>query len=248
MSQLPAQVTEACFSVCRLPTCRASWHRLSFPTPYPVLSVEMMESLLSPLEEEWCCGSISDSELENLSKWVADTWDFVNQPFVVLLDPNKYPLLEAGVSDDCSGLKGEVKVKKNTEINLGCFFFFWTFVCCLFVRLIFNGVDRDHTFLASAFPQRTWPTCVYTWYYVQRNLWIDVVVVWMRMFLHRLWHFKLGLHIWRHCWESLGGMALLKEVCHWRWQGWEGGGITLRVQKTPNIPSLFSVSCMRFKL
>lgn len=132
MSQLPAQVTEACFSVCRLPTCRASWHRLSFPTPYPVLSVEMMESLLSPLEEEWSCGSISDSELENLSKWVADTWDFVNQPFVVLLDSNKYPLLEAGVSNDCSGLKGEVKVKKILRSTWAASSFFGLlFVVCL---------------------------------------------------------------------------------------------------------------------
>lgn len=65
----------------------------------------MMESLLSPLEEEWLCGSISDSEMENLSKREADTWDFVNQPFVRLLDPNKYPLLVAGVSDERVGFK-----------------------------------------------------------------------------------------------------------------------------------------------
>lgn len=43
---------------------------------------------------------IYDSEMENLSKQVVDIWSFVNQPLVVLLDPNRHPLLGAGVLDE----------------------------------------------------------------------------------------------------------------------------------------------------
>lgn len=56
----------------------------------------------------------------------------MNQPFVVLLDSNKYPLLEAGVSNDCSGLKGEVKVKKILRSTWAASSFFGLlFVVCL---------------------------------------------------------------------------------------------------------------------
>lgn len=85
---LAAQVTEAYFSVWRLSTCTALtlfiffWFRLALPTP--VLNVEMTESFLSPLEEEGFCGSISDSEMENLSKQVVDIRGFVNQALVAL--------------------------------------------------------------------------------------------------------------------------------------------------------------------
>lgn len=64
----------------------------------------------------------------------------------------------------------------------------WAVVVLFVCLFVFKSVNRDHIFSVSASSQRPWSSFMYTWYYVLASLWVDVAMLLVRTFPHRLWH------------------------------------------------------------